>query len=80
MGGPRQPGDARQPEAGHPKAAWQMEPTFIIDMARAWGAALVVSVSPDSLVNCQGWAGTGATCIPASGDGYNEVCRILTDQ
>eukprot|EP00974_Lingulodinium_polyedra_P095704 9276732-Lingulodinium_polyedra.AAC.1 len=57
-----------------------MEPGLVIDLVRAWGATLVVSVSPDSLVSSQGWAGTGATCVPASGDGFNEVCRTLADQ
>eukprot|EP00974_Lingulodinium_polyedra_P096054 9309236-Lingulodinium_polyedra.AAC.1 len=57
-----------------------MEPGLVIDLARAWGAALVVSVSPDSLVNSQGWADAGATCVPASGDGFNEVCRVLAEQ
>eukprot|EP00974_Lingulodinium_polyedra_P063088 6087857-Lingulodinium_polyedra.AAC.1 len=68
MDGGKPPGGARQAGASHPRAAWQMEPTLVIGMARAWGAALVVSVNPDSLVSCQEWAGTGATCIPASGD------------
>eukprot|EP00974_Lingulodinium_polyedra_P095980 9302933-Lingulodinium_polyedra.AAC.1 len=72
MGGPKPPNAKQRPEPNHVKAAWQMEPWLVIDLARAWGAALVVSVSPDSLVNSQGWADTGATCVPASGDWFNE--------
>eukprot|EP00974_Lingulodinium_polyedra_P043007 4129133-Lingulodinium_polyedra.AAC.1 len=68
MGGPKTPGARQRTEPEHAKAAWQMEPGLVLGLARAWGAALVVSVSPDSLASSQEWADTGATCVPASGD------------
>eukprot|EP00974_Lingulodinium_polyedra_P087367 8468870-Lingulodinium_polyedra.AAC.1 len=57
-----------------------MEASLVVDLTRAWGAALVVFVSPDSLISSQGWAETRATCVPATGDGYSEVCHVLTEQ
>eukprot|EP00974_Lingulodinium_polyedra_P070083 6782179-Lingulodinium_polyedra.AAC.1 len=49
-------------------------------MTKAWRATLVLTTSPDELLADPAWATTGATCIPAGGDGFNLVCRALVQE
>eukprot|EP00974_Lingulodinium_polyedra_P115888 11157133-Lingulodinium_polyedra.AAC.1 len=73
MGGPEASGAGQRSERKHAMAAWQMGPELVIGLTRAWGgAAIVVTISPDSLVSAQGWADAGAMCVPPGGDGFNE--------
>eukprot|EP00974_Lingulodinium_polyedra_P006608 629412-Lingulodinium_polyedra.AAC.1 len=60
--------------------SWCTSPDEVLAAVRAWGATIVLSACPNALLETPGWAGTGATCVPVGGDGYNEVCHMLLEQ